>query len=65
MFFGTGTGLQEHGHKNPEKDVAAKHEGEADSVGHHHSLDPYHSTLCLSWLQLREVMVFFSITIYL
>ncbi|TXG48268.1 hypothetical protein EZV62_027562 [Acer yangbiense] len=49
-----GSRLPEYGDKNPEENVAAKHEDQADCVGNTDSLDPHHSSIGLPWLQLRR-----------
>jgi hypothetical protein len=57
----TGTGLPERRDENPEENVAAKHEGEADCFGNSDSVDPHHNPLCLPWVQLREMSSCFCI----
>lgn len=48
----TGTGLSDLWHKNPEENVAAEYEDQADCFGNSDSVDPYHSPLYLPWVQL-------------
>ena len=50
----TGTGLSVLGNENPEENVAAEHEDQADCFGNSDIVDPHHSPLCLPWVQLWE-----------
>lgn len=48
----TGTGLSDLWHKNPEENVAAEYEDQADCFGNSDSVDPHHSPLYLPRVQL-------------
>ena len=48
----TGTGLSDLWYKNPEENVAAEYEDQADCFGNSDSVDPHHSPLYLPRVQL-------------
>lgn len=50
-----GTRLSQCGDKNPEENVAAEHENQADCFGNTDCLDPHHSPLCLQRFQLWKM----------
>jgi hypothetical protein len=49
-----GTGFQTAGHQRAAKDVAPKHEDQADRPGHHHRADPHHHPVGVPRLQVRQ-----------
>lgn len=50
-----GTRLSDYRNQNPEENVAAKYEDQADCFGNIDCLDPDHSALCLPWVQLWKM----------
>lgn len=60
----TGTGLPHHRDENPEENVAAEHEDQADCFGDSNSIDPRYSPLCLPWVQLLIMSSFLQEAFY-
>ncbi|KAK6284173.1 Synaptobrevin-like - like 7 [Theobroma cacao] len=55
FMYQLGSRLSKYWDKNPKKNVAAKHEDQADCSRNTDCLDPHHCPLCLPWFQLWKM----------